>query len=119
MPLSKLVKWAKGIENHHAPEYTLEDLGLSKDTLDKVLQGKLSVIAYLRMVSIKIAKVQGFVTADDTRKFSERYGIPTNASTLGNVYKIRGFSMVGTQPSVIPSNKGRKISIWIFKGHRK
>lgn len=94
----------------------IEKLDMNPVLLTRVLQGDYSVLVFLQVLAIRIAKYQGFVTIDDLRTFTLHYGIQGITKGMwGNVFRAKEWVKHGEQPSLIESNHRRKITLWVRK----
>lgn len=114
----KLAKWVQNPEELRTPspviDMRVKALGLSTDTLKKVQSGSLSPLIYLKMAAVRIATMRGFTTIDDVREFARVNKIAgVHKGTWGSVFKSEGWVVSGYQASTLPSNHGRKISVWV------
>lgn len=59
----------------------------------------------------------GSVTTDDLRKIAVSAGMyPTHHNCWGSILKGKGWTVIGRQPSKLPGNHARSISIWKWEG---
>lgn len=69
----------------------------------------------LQEAAREIARGFGHVTTDDLRRFAELRKIPfgrSEISAANNMFRGKSWRAVGSEPSSIPRNKGRRITKW-------
>lgn len=68
---------------------------------------------YARAMSHSI----GSVTTDDLRRYATGLGqYPTHHNAWGCIFKQKGWTVIGRQPSKLASNHGRFIAVWRWEG---
>lgn len=59
----------------------------------------------------------GSVTSDDVRLYATSLGLyPTHHNAWGCIFKQKGWTVAGRQPSKLAGNHGRFITVWRWEG---
>lgn len=62
-------------------------------------------------------RLYGQVTTDDVRCHAAGLGAyPTHHNIWGVVFKQKGWTVIGRQPSKLPGNRAREIKVWKWEG---
>lgn len=113
----KAANWVTGEKEikpslHDIVQMTWASIELAK-------KGDKQFLQVMRRIAREVSKHNGHVTIDDLRFIIEPHGLkPSHHNVWGAVFTKDEFERVDFQKSRWPSNKGRLISVWRWRGPR-
>lgn len=71
----------------------------------------------MRVYARAMSDMFGKVTTDDLRRHATGLGeYPTHHNAWGCIFKQKGWTVIGRQPSKLPGNHARSIAVWKWEG---
>ena len=90
---------------------------LKREGQETVAENNRYFIFMMRNQAKRHCDIHGQVTTDDLRRWAAGLGIyPTHPNAYGSIFKGKGWTVIGRQPSKLPGNHARSISVWRWDG---
>lgn len=90
---------------------------LQREGQEKVMNINEMFMEVIRNYAIKHSRDYGMVTTDDLRTFAVGIGLyPTHHNIWGCIFKQKGWTVIGYQPTKLPNGHARKICVWKWEG---
>lgn len=89
---------------------------LKREGLEQV-ESDVAFLEAMRFHARLISQVQGRVTTDSLRTVAANCGLePRSSHTWGAIFRGKGWTVIGREPSTLAGNHGRFINVYRWEG---